>query len=55
MRSTFDINEWVNKVQRTLDKIKFDENPSVPKNMMDLGPDFDNYVKKALYESSSEE
>ena len=43
MNSNFDINEWVKKVQSTLDKIKLDE---VPKITMDLGPDFDNNIKK---------
>jgi len=51
MNSTFDINSWVKRVQSTLDKIKLDE---VPKITMDLGPDFDNIVKKILEEPSSE-
>ena len=52
MNSTLDINRWVKRVQSTLDKIKLDE---VPKITMDLGPDFDNKVKKNLEELFSED
>ena len=51
MNSTLDINDWVKRVQSTLDKIKLDE---VPKITMDLGPDFENNIKKILEEPSSE-